>query len=401
MEAKAPSTPEPVSAPLPRDVRDLVEPGETALGTLASTMRRVSESLHSEGAISAERSADVLRELDRLEGFSVEPVAVRDILVEGELSPRGFMALMANTFVRVQPTYSEIPLNLALHGAQGDLRNYGLIALNVNDEAGGGDPLRTHPALFNRSAQALSGIFGIPPISTRIGLAALLLRLKEGEWSTEEEGLALVRDTLLLDEFGQRIDGERLVTAFQVAREYSDLIAEESVQCYRWRMQTLASIVESQLLGLSHEGYLELLSLLAVREAAASDPKNIFHSLSKMIARYGGHLGSDMTAIADALWWSDVHIDEELGDDAGYDGHSVEDDHAEQALGAVLDHLYDDRDLLLSIRTMNAVSLHLRDLWNGTVRVIEEQEDAKLAINGISPEIHDCVREVRLQGQIA
>jgi hypothetical protein len=392
-------TSEPIEVPLPLDLQDLLVPGETPLKTLASTMQRIGEHLERDGAIDTGRSIKIFEELDRLAGDCVESVAVRDILVAGELSPRSYMALMVNTVVRVLPTYAEIPLNLAVHGVQGDLRNYGLIALNVNDEAGEGDPLRTHPALFNLSARALSPIFGVPPLSIKVGLAALQLKLHEGSWSSPEEGLGIVRDVLLRDEFGRRSTADRLLLDFGIACEYSDLIARETVECYLWRMQTFADILTAQLRGTNpHQGYVELASLLAVREAAASDPGNIFHSLSEMVTRYGGHLGTDTKVIADALRWSDVHIDEELGEEAGYEGHSVEDDHAEQALGAVLDHLHDDCDLLLSIQAMNAVNAHLRSLWEGTRRVMEEQEDEKIAIKRIPPELHAQMRKERQQG---
>jgi hypothetical protein len=394
------STPDrPIADILPIDVRGLVRSKATALRTLAATMREVGTYLDAQGAIDSSRASATALELDRLEDFSVEPVPVRSLLVSGALSPKSFMVLMVNTFVRVLPTYAEIPLNLALHGAQGDLRNYGLIALNIKDEAGEGDPLRTHPALFNRSSLALSAVFDVPPISIRVGLAALILKLNEGKWSDPKEGLALVRNSLLQDEFGERVSAEQLQLDFDIACMYSECIAPEALECYRWRMGTLAEIVGTQLRdGLSHEGYLELISLLAVREAAAADPGNIFHCFSEMVTRYGGHLGNNKESIANALCWSDVHIDEEVGEDVGYEGHSVEDDHAEQALGAVLDHLYDDRDLLHSIRAMNAINSHLRALWKGTVRMMEDQQDAKLAVKGIPAHIHEKVRAERLQG---
>ena len=384
----------------PADLRGLVDSRETPAKTVAATMRRVVEYFEAEGEIAGARLTEVRAELELLDEYSVETVAVRRLLVSEELSPRGFMALMANIFVRVLPTYAEIPLNLALHGAHGDLRNYGLIALNVNDEAGEGDPKKTHPALFNRSAGVFSGVFDVPPISIRIGLAALVLRLHEEGWRDVEEGLALAQKALARDDNGAQVAKERLLADFEVARQYSALIAAEAIECYRWRMHTLAELVSDQLSeDSSRDGYLILLSLLAVREAAASDPQGIFHSLSALVARYGGHLGEDVHVVADALCWSDVHIDGELGKQAGYVGHSVEEDHAEQALGAVLDHLHDDRGLLRSLSAMNTINRHLRDLWHGTVRVIEEQPGDRIPVNRIPDEVHRRVRLERLGPQ--
>lgn len=389
-----------VAAPeLPQDLRGCISVRDTPVRTVAATMRCVAAELNPTPELTNE--ALLSEELDVLDQFCNEPAPVRDLLIGGALSPRGFMVMMVNTLVRVLPTYSEIPINLAAHGLQGDLRNYGLIALNVNDEAGGGDPALTHPALFNCTAKALSKIFDVPALSVRIGLGALMLRSTgDGDSADHRDAqFRLICSILLQDEFGRRLSQDELQADLEVARTYARLIAPEALACYRWRMQTLGRLLASQFQdGPSQRDYLELLSLLAMREAAAADPQNIFHSLSTMVLRYGGYLGDDADALEDALSWSDVHIDEELGNEAGYDGHSVEDDHAEQALGAVLDHVYGPEDFLIALRAMNAVNGSLRDLWVGTLDLVSQQTDEVLDPREVDPAIHERVRARRLQG---
>jgi hypothetical protein len=159
-------------------------------------------------------------------------------------------------------------------------------------------------------------------------------------------------------------------------------------------MNLFADLVSTQLrsYGQSHDATVSLTALLAVREAAASDPKGIFHSLTTFILRYAGRLGSDVELIRQALDWSEIHVDEAMGELAGYDGHGVEDDHAEQSLGSLLDNVHDDGDLLVALRAMNAINRHRISLWEGTVKVIEAQQDEKVQPIAISPEVYEHVR---------
>lgn len=380
------------------ELRDLIEVEATAPLTVAATMRNVLRHYEAIGAV----SDDLWRELDELEAWSSRAVSVRRTLIDDEVSPQEFMALMINTLVRVLPTYAEIPLNLAIHGAQGDLLHYGLIALNVNDEAGGGVPNNTHPTLFNKSAGTLAKIFDVPAVSVKIGRAALILKAHEGAWSGEDEARALVDSTLRQDEFGIRLSEGQIQDALQTAMRYATLIAPEAVACYEWRMSTLADLVSSQLngYGLRHDAYVALTAMLAVREAAASDPQGIFHSLTTFAMRYAGHLGSDIDLVAQALDWSDAHVDEAMGALAGYEGRGVEDDHAEQALGAVLNHIHSERDLLTALRAMNANNRQRAALWAGTVRVMAAQQDEKLPAIAVSDEVYEEVCRQRMNGGI-
>jgi hypothetical protein len=381
-----------------QQLRGLVDTQSTALQTVAATMQRVFELFDARATVGEDREEALRTGLDTLEASCKTVLPVRNALVSEEISPHAFMVLMINTLMRVLPTYAEIPLNLAMHGVHGDLYNYGLIALNVNDEAGGGDPRSTHPMLFNRSAAVLARIFGVPQLSLKVGRAALILKLRKGSWSDRREALAIVETILRQDEYGQRLSRDEILEVFDRAMQYVDFIAPEAVECYQWRMNILADLVSGQLRGSvnSHDGYVTLISMLAVREAAASDPSGIFRSLSTMILRYGGYLDGDVGLVREALGWSDAHVDEALGEQAGYEGHSVEEDHAVQALGAVLDHIHDDRDLLMAIESMNAINGHRIKLWEGTVRVVEAQEDNKLSACGVADAVYEQVRRERM-----
>jgi hypothetical protein len=378
------------------ELRDLIDVKATAPLTVAATMRNVLDHYQANGSV----SPDLVREVAELEGWSSRALPVRDTLTNDQVSPQGFMALMINTLIRVLPTYAEIPLNLAIHGAQGDLLHYGLIALNVNDEAGGGVPNRTHPALFNNSAAALCEIFDVPAISVKIGRAAMILRAYEGAWIGDEQALALTYSTLRQDEFGIPLSEDQLRDALQTAIRYAGLIAPEALACYDWRMSTLADLVSSQLrgYGLRHDSYVMLAAMLAVREAAASDPRGIFHSFTSFAMRYAGHLGSDVDRVGQALDWSDAHVDEAMGALAGYEGRGVEDDHAEQALGAVLNHIHCEEDLLTALRAMNANNRHRNALWEGTVRVMAAQPDDKLPASAVPAKVYDEINRRRMDG---
>lgn len=379
------------------ELRSLIDTRATALQTVAATMRQVLVHYRRQDLLGPELAAALETQVAALEACAQRAVPVRQALLCEEVSPRAFMALMVNTLVRVLPTYAEIPLNLALHGAQGDLRNYGLIALNVNDEAGGGDPEKTHPTLFNRAAAALAAVFGVPAVSIRIGRAALILKACEGRWATADEARDLVASVLRQDELGNPLSEAELARAVATAAEYAPLIAPEALECYQWRMRTFAELVSRQLLdfGRDHQAYVAMAGLLAVREAAASDPQGIFHSLTSFVLRYAGHLAADRERLRHALDWSDVHADEAMGELAGYQGHSVEDDHAEQALGAVLDHIHGPQDLETALVAMNGINHHRMALWEGTVRVMAAQTDAPVKPLPVPAAAYQRVREDR------
>lgn len=384
------------------ELRQLVELKETAPRTVAATMNRVVEHYCDSGWIGPEEGQALRREAETLSACSETAVPVRDALLHSEFSPRQFMALMINTLVRVLPTYAEIPLNLAVHGAQGDLLNYGLITLNVNDEAGEGDPDRTHPTLFNRTAAALSKIFGVPALTIKIGRAALILKCNSDRYSNEDEALELLGSTLRQDELGQPQSQEQQRRAVAVALEYAPLLSEPAIRCYQERMAKFSELISRQFsgFGLDNAAYVELTALLAVREAAASDPQGIFHSLTEFVMRYAGHLGDDLHQVREALDWSDVHADEALGELAGYEGHSVEDDHAEQALGAVLDQIHNKDDLGIAVRAMNHLNELRMGLWQGTVAMMEAQDDSAVRPLRVSTSLYDQVCELRLQGAV-
>jgi hypothetical protein len=361
-----------------RQPRTCIEAGPTALRAVAATMRAV---YHQFDATHRIADAEVLtQELMLLERTCKRALPVRDVLMVDDISPRAFMALIINTLIRVLPTYAEIPINLAAHGLNADIQNYGLIALNVNDEAGRGVPEKTHPALFNRSATAFTSAFGLPPLNLRIGRAALTLRRREGEWTSTREALSLVEPIVRQDEYGRRLQLREMKACVKHATAYAPFIAAEAVECYLWRLRTLADLISGELREEPDRNarHVALLSMLAVREAAAADPEGIFGLLSAMIRRYGWYFDESAMHLCDALSWSDAHVDEALGEVAGYEGHSVEDDHAIQALGAVLDHLHDDSDLLTAVQAMNGINEQRIRLWEGTAKVMAAQSDEKL-----------------------
>ncbi len=352
----------------------------TARSALINSMRQTFHAVEKRTIVNETQKVAVTDALNTLEAAPVEMAPVNQLLAAVDLSPKAFMVFLVNALVRVLPTYVEIPINLAAHGLTGDLRSYGLIALNVNDEAGGGVPHNTHPMLFNRSAAALSDVFSVPPLSINIGRAALAYRRHSSFPAAGGDALAAVDWILRTDDLGRtRLHAERL-DATRNALTYAPLITQAALECYEWRIDSMARLCTSILRDdpLSHRAYLTLTAMLAVREAAAADPNGLFASLSAFVRRYGSHLAGSSERLSEGVIWAEAHVDADFGIQAGYDGHSVEDDHAIQAASSVIAHIQDADDLLTALEAMNAVNTHLLALWAGTAESMCFQRDEPL-----------------------
>lgn len=356
-------------------------PRMTALTNLVTTMSDVVSKYCDANTTNPETTERITRALNRLQFHASnrlpQGVYLESLKVVG-LSPKQFQVLAVNTIVRVAPSYFEIPLNVASAAIHGNLKSYGVITNNSNDEAGHGLPEYTHPALLNQAIGVLSDIFEVRPITLRTTLAALILKANDQIWRSTDDVIdwaaahALVHAYLQTDEFNVSRSNEEIQVQLEIAVEYADLIAQKSLNFYCERVNNLTQGIASQSSLLTnrqkaHQGDLELASQLAVREASASDPDGFIAIFNREISENFLGYSNDLNRIVQGRWWSDVHVNSDLGIVYGYVGHSAEDDHAAQALTALMERIHDEADVLVALESMVRLMDIQLSLWQDTV----------------------------------
>ncbi|MEM7131763.1 MAG: hypothetical protein AAF702_35950 [Chloroflexota bacterium] len=392
----------------------IVNERETALANIAATIELIISHYQKLGQLNIEEISELQKHHSKMSRSSstLLPHAIYLELIHNRgLTSVEFQILMVNTILRVALTYFEIPLNVASAALHGNLRSYGIITNNASDEAGHGVPENTHPALLNQTSAIFSGIFRVNPITFKTALAALALKANEESWKLpvsnqidRKRAAHITQRHLEVDEYSRVRTKEEFNKQLEIAIEYSKLIPQPTLEFYKERLQNLTEAIalQNQFLDDPENARLcdlKLAAQLAVREAAASDPQGFIEIFNReVVDRYLGYVEDNMQDITQARMWGDIHVDSEMGILYGYEGHSAEDDHAEQALAVLVERIRGPKDLLLVMQTMNRLTEFRMALWAGTVEEMNKRVIPEKAIppKRLYEEVVQCAKHTMM-----